>query len=161
MLISFKRDGRTRNTFKKYLLFIMQHGETFQSVRDWTQFHKDFALISLCGLVACGNYYCYDMPGALNVELREWLGSDYKTYQTQINLLYSAYSLPNIILPFIGGVLLDSLSPTVMILCFSMLVCLGQALFTIGIGYKNFWLMLCGRFVFGLGAESLDVGYCN
>lgn len=116
-----------------------------------TQVTKDASLLFLAGLVTLGNYFCYDMPGALNVELREWLGSDYKTYQTQINLLYSVYSLPNIILPFLGGYLLDTLSPKKMIIVFSALICIGQFIFAYGISIKAFSVILLGRLIFGLG----------
>lgn len=47
-----------------------------------------------------GNYYCYDIPQALQSPLREKLGIT--TEQTQ--LLYTVYSIPNTFLPFFGGI---------------------------------------------------------
>ncbi|KAJ3256392.1 hypothetical protein HK103_005521 [Boothiomyces macroporosus] len=115
-------------------------------------------VLLLTGLLTAGNYYCYDLPAALNVPLRKWLDTEYNLYQTQINLLYSVYSLPNIILPLIGGVLIDKIGSNAMIVLFSSLVCVGQAIFAYGVERKHFIIMLIGRLVFGLGAESLDVG---
>ncbi|KAJ3118756.1 hypothetical protein HDU96_009345 [Phlyctochytrium bullatum] len=102
-------------------------------------------------------YYCYDTPGSINVPLQKWLGSEYDLFQWQINLLYSAYSLPNIFLPLVGGLFVDFLGPSRMLMVFSVLVCTGQALFAAGLAMKNFWLMVFGRLVFGLGGESLEV----
>ncbi|TPX36637.1 hypothetical protein SmJEL517_g01304 [Synchytrium microbalum] len=113
-------------------------------------------LFFVCILLA-GNYYAYDTPSSLNVPLREHLGSDYDTWQWQINLLYSVYSLPNIFLPLIGGFLIDRLGTTTMLLVFSALVCLGQALFAFGVSSKSFAIMLAGRILFGIGGESLEV----
>ena len=123
--------------------------------------HRDAYILLLAGFVTYGNYYCYDIPGALNTQLRDYIQSDYAKYQTQINLLYSVYSLPNILIPFFGGILIDKLSPNVMIIVFSLLVCTGQAVFSIGTTYRNFELMLAGRLIFGLGAETLDVAQSN
>lgn len=104
-----------------------------------------------------GNYYCYDIPAALNVPLRDWLGSDYNTFQWQLNLLYTVYSLPNVFLPLLGGYLVDRLGSSRMIIIFSTTIMLGATLFSFGISTRSFWLMLVGRVMFGLGGESLEV----
>lgn len=103
----------------------------------------------------------YDIPAALNVPLQKWLKSDYAEYQSQINMLYSVYSLPNIILPLVGGVLVDSLSPATMLIVFSICVCSGQALFSFGVQQRYYPIMLAGRFLFGLGGESLEVAQAS
>ncbi|KAJ1568819.1 hypothetical protein HK096_005210, partial [Nowakowskiella sp. JEL0078] len=99
----------------------------------------------------------YDIPAALNVPLQKWLGTSYEEYQWQINLLYSVYSLPNIFLPLIGGILIDVLGPAKMLLLFSSLVCIGQSVFSAGISYRHFPTIAFGRFLFGVGGESLEV----
>ncbi|KAI8803498.1 major facilitator superfamily domain-containing protein [Cladochytrium replicatum] len=129
---------------------IMRRRTTGITARHW------IVLICACTIMM-GNYYCYDIPAALNVPLQKWLGTEYGEYQYQINLLYSVYSLPNIFLPLFGGMLVDSVGPTFTLLGFSSLVCLGQFLFSLGIALKQFPLMLVGRVVFGLGGESLEV----
>jgi hypothetical protein len=53
--------------------------------------------------------------------------------------------------------LLDNLSADIILIVFSALVCGGQLLFAYGVSMKHFYVMLLGRFFFGLGAESLDV----
>ncbi|KAJ1556365.1 hypothetical protein HK405_014324 [Cladochytrium tenue] len=44
-----------------------------------------------------------------------------------------------------------------MLVIFSSLVCVGQVVFSVGLAAKNFPLMVFGRFLFGLGGESLEV----
>ncbi|KAI8907916.1 major facilitator superfamily domain-containing protein [Gorgonomyces haynaldii] len=103
----------------------------------------------------------YDQPGALNRPLQQWLGSGYEEYQTQINLLYSLYALPNMVMPFVGGVLMDYSTPNLLIVVFGLIVLTGQTLFSYGVQVKSMWMMGLGRLLFGFGAESLDVGQAD
>lgn len=91
------------------------------------------------------------------MQLREWLGSSYDAFQWQLNLLYSVYSAPNIILPLVGGILVDRLGPNITLGAFSSLVCIGSSIFALGVSTRTFPLMLFGRLIFGLGGESLEV----
>ncbi|KAG0214208.1 hypothetical protein BGX33_002342 [Mortierella sp. NVP41] len=118
---------------------------------------RHWLVLLLACLLLFGNYYCYDIPAALNVQLGEWLGDDYATHQYHINLLYSVYSLPNIILPLLGGFLIDRLSASRMLILFSLCICLGQGLFAVGVSFKSIWTMVLGRFIFGIGGECLEV----
>lgn len=58
-----------------------------------------------------GNYYCYDNPAALLSMLERQFSGDGTPEGDQFELyyemMYSVYSLPNIVLPLIGGVLVD------------------------------------------------------
>mmetsp|Transcript_11707 Transcript_11707/g.11650 ORF Transcript_11707/g.11650 Transcript_11707/m.11650 type:complete len:152 (+) Transcript_11707:252-707(+) len=82
------------------------------------------------------------------------------------NLLYSVYSYPNIILPLIGGVLIDKIGINFSIVLFSTLLVAGQGVFAIAgfVGESGedhvstaFIIAIIGRVVFGLGGESLNV----
>ena len=64
---------------------------------------KLIALILMCTL-GFGSYFCYDNPGALQNEIKTSM--DISTYQFEN--LYALYSWPNVILPIIGGYLLDN-----------------------------------------------------
>lgn len=69
------------------------------------------------------------------------------------------------ILPLIGGVLIDKIGINFSILLFSLLLVLGQGVFTVSgfMGTEDqsenaaFYVALAGRFIYGLGAESLTV----
>ncbi|KAF9163302.1 hypothetical protein DFQ26_002728 [Actinomortierella ambigua] len=122
---------------------------------------RHWLVLSMACLLLAGNYYCYDLPAAMNLQIQEWLGTDDTTHQYQLNLLYSAYSLPNIVLPLAGGFLVDRLSASKMLLVFNLWICLGQALFVLGLGLRSFPTMVMGRFLFGVGGECLEVAQCK
>ena len=65
--------------------------------------HRLIALILMC-LLGFGSYFCFDNPGALQKEIKDAMGIS--TYQ--FSQLYAWYSWPNVILPIIGGYLMDS-----------------------------------------------------
>ncbi len=52
-----------------------------------------------------GSYFCYDNPGALQDDIKHVL----KLSNTEISLLYSVYSYPNMVLPILGGIFLDKI----------------------------------------------------
>ena len=64
--------------------------------------HRVIALTLMC-LLGFGSYFCFDNPGALQSELKESLNIT----TAQFANLYSWYSWPNVILPVIGGFLMD------------------------------------------------------
>jgi MFS family permease len=69
-------------------------------------------------------------------------------------MLYSAYSLPNIVLPAVAGVIFDRIGARVGLTLVTILVVTGQGLFAIGAGSKSFNTMLLGRAIFGIGCEA-------
>ena len=64
---------------------------------------KSLALLLMCTL-GFGSYFCYDNPGALQDDFKEAMSIN--TYQFE--KLYALYSWPNVVLPIIGGYLLDN-----------------------------------------------------
>lgn len=100
----------------------------------------------------------YDTPGAIQTQLTEWFGGPYY-YSNQKNaLLYSIYGLPNMILPLFGGVLMDRwLGVRWGAILMAFLIFLGQTVFALGILGTAYPWCVVGRFIFGLGGESLTV----
>lgn len=102
-----------------------------------------------------GLYFCYDIPGLLETSIEK----TYNKTSQEFPILYSVYSYPNMILPVFGGVFLDVLGTRPSVLLFCSLVALGNIICAIG-AYQDasyFWVITLGRFVFGLGGESLSV----
>ncbi|KAJ7324898.1 hypothetical protein JRQ81_017918 [Phrynocephalus forsythii] len=101
-----------------------------------------------------GSYFCYDNPAALQTQVQR----DMKVNTAQFMSLYAWYSWPNVVLCFFGGFLIDRVFGirwgTIIFSCF---VCVGQVIFAVGAISNAFWLMETGRFVFGIGGESLAV----
>eukprot|EP00095_Tigriopus_kingsejongensis_P003743 maker-scaffold1209_size55568-snap-gene-0.11 protein:Tk03743 transcript:maker-scaffold1209_size55568-snap-gene-0.11-mRNA-1 annotation:"hypothetical protein AaeL_AAEL006002" len=115
--------------------------------------HKGLALFLMC-VLGFGSYFCFDTPGALQNEIKSVM--NISTYQ--FASLYSWYSWPNVILPIFGGFLIDRvLGLRVGASVFAFALIIGQVCFALGGYFKNFVLMEIGRFIFGIGGESLAV----
>ncbi|XP_023246010.1 major facilitator superfamily domain-containing protein 1 isoform X2 [Copidosoma floridanum] len=101
-----------------------------------------------------GAYFCYDNPAALQDNFK----TDLHMSTSKFVILYSVYSWPNVLMCFVGGFLLDRVFGIRWgTIIYMGLTLAGQALFAAGAYINAFWLMLLGRFVFGIGAESLAV----
>jgi len=130
-----------------------------------------FIFLAVCCLVQMGSYYCYDNPAPLQrqitspvidsseIVVKHGMGMSNVQYQ----LLYSFYSLPNIVIPLFGGYFIDKLGKKNGILVFATIVTIGQFFFTVSThavmsseGFGHF-LAIFGRFIFGIGGESLSV----
>ncbi|HKC16503.1 MAG TPA: MFS transporter [Steroidobacteraceae bacterium] len=102
------------------------------------------------GLAMLGNYYVYDSIAPVAELLTRQLGFS----DTQLGSLNAIYSLPNVFLVLVGGVLVDRLGARLVVF-WTTAICLAGAVFT-QFG-SHFPLMLLGRFLFGVGAETLVV----
>lgn len=115
--------------------------------------HRYIALALIC-LLGFGNYFCYDTPGALEVPIENAMSIG----TSEFTSLYALYSWPNVIMCFFGGLLIDKvLGIRLGAIVFLVLLVIGQLLFALGAFTGHFWLMQVGRFVYGLGGESLCV----
>ena len=101
-----------------------------------------------------GNYYCYDNPAALKSQIDDQMGNP-SDYETLYSLLYTVYSIPNVILPFFGGYFVDKFGVRTCIFVFAAFIFCGQVVFSIGLGAKSWALMYTGRVIYGFGGESL------
>lgn len=119
--------------------------------RRWCQ--KLIVLFLMC-LLGFGSYFCFDTPGALQDDIKSVMGVT--TYQ--FASLYSWYSWPNVVLPIFGGYLIDRvLGLRIGAAFFAFILILGQVFFALGSFADSFLLMEIGRFIFGIGGESLAV----
>ncbi|KOB77441.1 Major facilitator superfamily domain-containing protein 1 [Operophtera brumata] len=119
--------------------------------------HRFFALLLMCFL-CFGSYFCYDTPGALADNFKD----DSHLNTSQFALLYSIYSWPNVILCFIGGYLVDRyFGVRLGTVIYMTIVLIGAVVFAMGVYVNAFWLMILGRFIFGIGGESLQVAVNN
>jgi MFS family permease len=123
-------------------------------------------IVMVC-LVPFGDYYSMDSPGAMEYYVKESMtgftkdknGTAQKLNQDEYGNLYAIYSFPNIFLCIVGGYILDSvLGRRKGTFVFAAIVTLGQLLVTIAAKYNSIIMMYCGRFLFGIGAESLALG---
>ncbi|HYB65300.1 MAG TPA: MFS transporter [Steroidobacteraceae bacterium] len=100
--------------------------------------------------VMLGNYYGYDSVAPVAEQLsRELHFSD-----TQIGTLNAIYSLPNIFLVVVGGVLVDRFTARRMAVLTTALCLAGAVVTALG---AQFPVMASGRLLFGIGSETLAV----
>jgi len=111
-------------------------------------------------ILMMGSYYCYDNPAALESQLHaRFADTPYNAdFAFWFNMFYTVYSVPNIVLPFFGGYFVDKLGVRFMLVLFAALILLGQIIVALSTQIRSLPLMLVGRFIFGLGGESLCVG---
>ena len=109
-----------------------------------------WAVLVMISLAMFGNYYIYDSISPLADVLKAQLGFS----DANIGLLNAIYSIPNVIMVLIGGLIIDRIGTRKSTFLFAML-CLVGSVVTVMSGQVA--TMAAGRLVFGLGAESLIV----
>jgi len=109
-----------------------------------------WTVLVFISLAMFGNYYIYDCISPLADVLKAQLHFS----DSNIGLLNAIYSIPNVLMVLIGGIIIDYIGTKKATLLFA-LVCLAGASITVASGWLGF--MAAGRLVFGIGAESLIV----
>jgi MFS family permease len=109
-----------------------------------------WSVLLFVSLAMFGNYYVYDCVAPLADTLQTVLGFN----DRQLGTLNAIYSLPNVIMVLIGGVIVDRVGTRRATLAFTA-ICLVGAVLTAA--SPSFPLMAAGRLVFGLGSESMIV----
>ncbi len=107
-------------------------------------------ILVLMGLVIFGSYYAYDAVSPVADYIMKGMGIS----SAQFGLLFSVYSLPNIIMVLLGGILLDIIGVRKAGAIFAALCAIGVFISASG---STFLIVLLGRFIYGLGSESLIV----
>ena len=113
--------------------------------------YRYIILIFLCYMQGSAIYATEKLGGIENTIIQVM-----RIDATQYNLLFSAYTWPNIILCLIGGIVIDrflGLSRGLVLVI--LLSLLGEIIFVVGAFIDNFVVMLIGRFILGSGVELL------
>jgi len=109
-----------------------------------------WCVLALLSLAIAGGYYEYDAIAPIADILRAQRGFT----QAQIGMLNAVFSLPNIFLALIGGVLIDRYGPARVATWTAALSFVGAALTAIGSPYA---MMVTGRLIFGVALEALFI----
>jgi MFS family permease len=107
-------------------------------------------ILVFVSLAMFGNYYIYDSISPL----ADLLVKQLNFTDSNIGLLQGIYSVPNVIMVLIGGIIIDKIGTRISTFIFTAL-CLTGAVITASSTDLTF--MAIGRLVFGLGAESMIV----
>ncbi len=107
-----------------------------------------WVVLALLSLAIAGNYYAFDSVAPLAGLLHTQRGFS----QSQIGLLNGVIGLPNIALSLVGGLVIDRFGAARAAVGTAAFCCVGAVLTAIG---EPFGVMVLGRFVFGIGEETL------
>jgi len=115
-------------------------------------------------------FYCTDIPSLIKAEITKLIETKApRKSEYYFNLMYSLYCFPNILLPIMSGMLIDRIGKidskianfqgyNIPNIIFCGLIFLGNFIVYLGLRVENVILLLLGRFVYGLGGESLAIG---
>ena len=109
-----------------------------------------WAVLVFVSLAMAGNYYIYDSINALERIFIDNLGFS----ATQFGWLNASYSVAAVATLLVGGIIIDRIGTKKAILAFAV-ICLLGSIITAARGSAP--LMIAGRTVLGLGAESMIV----
>ncbi|HEV2441357.1 MAG TPA: MFS transporter [Steroidobacteraceae bacterium] len=109
-----------------------------------------WCVLALASLAIAGSYYEYDAIAPI----ADFLRADRGFTQAQIGMLNAVFSLPNIFLALLGGVLIDRYGPARVATWTAALCLAGAALTAIGSPYG---VMVTGRLIFGVAEEALFI----
>src|SRR6476660_908298 len=109
-----------------------------------------WAVLIFVSLAQAGNYYIYDSINALERIFIDHLGFS----ATQFGWLNASYSVAAVATLLVGGIIIDRIGTKKAILAFAA-ICLAGAAITSSRGSAP--VMIAGRTVLGLGAESMIV----
>ncbi|MDP4117487.1 MAG: MFS transporter, partial [Bacteroidota bacterium] len=106
--------------------------------------------LALISLAMAGNYYIYDSISPL----ADLLVKQLNFTDANIGLLQGIYSVPNIIMVLLGGLLIDKIGTRKSVVLFTCIIMLGSIITALS---GTLFGMASGRLIFGLGAESMIV----
>lgn len=109
-----------------------------------------WGILLFVSLAMFGNYYIYDSISPL----ADLLAKQLKFSDSNIGLLQGIYSVPNVFMVLIGGIVIDKIGTRLSTFIFTLL-CLTGAIVTAS--FSSITEMAIGRLIFGLGAESMIV----
>jgi hypothetical protein len=107
-------------------------------------------VLALMSLANFGNFYVYDSIGPV----ADLLQRQRDFSDSQIGMLNAIYSLPNVVLILLGGILVDRYGTARMLMWTVMICFAGTALTAWSPAFSG---MAAGRLLFGIGAETFNI----
>eukprot|EP01016_Furgasonia_blochmanni_P025007 TRINITY_DN26998_c0_g1_i1.p1 TRINITY_DN26998_c0_g1~~TRINITY_DN26998_c0_g1_i1.p1 ORF type:complete len:560 (-),score=183.62 TRINITY_DN26998_c0_g1_i1:466-2052(-) len=110
-------------------------------------------VLALGCIILFAQYFTFDIPMPMQAALQTEMGiSDF-----EYSLLFTVPSLPNMILPFFGGFLVDAFGLRASLYSFISILMIGQSIVTAACFSLNFKWLLIGRFIYGVASECVHV----
>lgn len=111
------------------------------------------SLLPLMNMTCMGVYFSYNSPQLM----ADQLTSRFENTSLEISYLFTIYSVPNFIGAPLGGYILSRFGVRVGSFIFNLLIFLSSVIIFMGVRYDMFWMIILGRGVYGLGAESIII----
>lgn len=130
--------------------------KNYQIWQTTNQYYRFYVLL-LITLIPIGGHVVKSSLGSLQPLLihdKQWA---HKLTHTQFGLFQSVVSVPNLIVPLIGGLWLDIRGSRTATLCALLLCVIGHTLFSISISLHSYIFALIARSIFGLGQGNTVV----
>lgn len=99
----------------------------------------------------------YGLPATLSVSLQSHLSLSASQYRYLLSALYTAFSVPNMVLPLYSGFLVQRYGERWVLGTAVTSVVMGQAVFMVGILVRETSALILSRVIFGLGGEVVGV----
>ena len=112
-----------------------------------------YLILAMNLFIPFGQNFVFDFPQSLEDPLMTSLRID--TFK--ISMLYSAYSLPNLIFSPITGYIIEVIGCHNSAVVYTAIVFFGQTIIYAGILYRNFTVVIIGRGIYGIGGEGLTI----
>lgn len=130
--------------------------------------HSNYKWVTLFlnWVIIFGLYFWSDIPSSLSKLVMKYITHEEHS-QSKYTQLFSWYSYPNIVLPIFSGIFIDKIGLNKCIISFALITTIGQAIFMVS-GYLGntdpndntpFIVAMVGRFIFGIGGESLKISW--
>lgn len=110
-------------------------------------------MLIMITFIISGSYFIYDFPTLFAIQLNIKMGLT----SLGVSIIYSAYSLPNIIAPLLLGIVIEMLGPGLYSFYMNILIFYCTLITFAGIYFNNFILLVLASFISGICAESLYV----
>ncbi len=124
--------------------------EQISSIKKEPSAFYRWVVLVFISLAMFGNYYIYDSISPL----ADLLAKQLNFSDSDIGLLQAIYSIPNIFMVLIGGIIIDKFGTRISTFLFAALCLIGAG---VTASSSELSVMAAGRLIFGLGAESLIV----
>lgn len=118
-------------------------------------------ILLLTCIIEFGHYYSMDTPASISNYLQIYMesvgGTSADNFEHKYSLLYSGYCGANLFMPLIAGVVMDTRGERFVMSVFSGCLPLGHLIFALGVLSARWSWMIWGRFIVGVGAESVQM----
>mmetsp|Transcript_11319 Transcript_11319/g.31527 ORF Transcript_11319/g.31527 Transcript_11319/m.31527 type:complete len:429 (-) Transcript_11319:159-1445(-) len=120
-----------------------------------------WCILFLTCFIEFGHYYSMDTPASICNYLQIYMesvgGTSGDNFEHKYSLLYSSYCGANLFMPLIAGMVMDTRGERFVMSVFSGCLPLGHLVFALGVLSARWSWMIWGRFIVGVGAESVQM----